>query len=253
VITAREANTVGASLICELDADNGSNANVVGYNAAGDFVIAADREADLVVAALNQQEGTVVNLDRHVLPMNVAVGFGGYVLNDLANALGVGKRYTVDFTPELPAEKGFKAVGFDALENFYSPLGEDRRGYRLEKVKKPAAQKCEEVDELPEFNGTVVYACDPVLQFNAFTARTAQLEKNTELRGSEQFAVAARLKDGDLVVIGNGEAARERRFVVDASLKGTIALEPTFDRGIAAGNGAYRFEKVNIMKASNDE
>ena len=250
---AREINSVGASLVCALDADNGVNERVVGYNAAGDFVIAADAKADLTVAAMNQQEGTIVNIDRQLLPMNVAVGFDGYVLNDLANALGVGKRYTVDFTPELPEAAGFKAVAFDTLENYYSPLGEDRRGYRLGAIKKPAAQKCEEVEELPEFNGTVVYACDPVLQFNAFTARAAQLEKSAELRGSEQFAVAARLADGDLVVIGNGESARERRFVIDASLKGTIALEPTFDRGFAAGKGDYRFEKVNIMKASNDE
>ncbi|MBD3799838.1 MAG: (2Fe-2S)-binding protein [Campylobacterales bacterium] len=253
VVAARDVNTVGVSLICDLDVDGGSNENVVGYNAAGAFVIAADDAADLTVAALNQQEGTVVNLDHRVLPLNVAVGFGGYVLNDLANALGIGKRYTVDFTPELPAEAGFKAVAFDSLENFYSPLGEDSRGYPLDKGKKPAAQQCEAVEELPEFNGTVIYYCDPVQQFNAFTARTAQLDKATELRGSEQFAVAARLKDGDLVVIGSGETARERTFVVDASLKGTIALEPTFDRGIAGRKTAYRFEKVNIMKASNDE
>lgn len=253
VIVPREVNTVGASLICALDMDDGDNAGVVGYNADGDFVIAADMEADLTVAPLNQQEGTVVSMDRRLLPLNVAVGYGGYVLNDLANALGIGKRYTVDFTPELPAEAGFKAVAFDALENFYSSTGEDRRGYRLEKVKRPAAAQCEAVEDLPEFNGTVVYHCDPVLQFNALTARASQLEKDAELRGSEQFAVAARLKDGDLVVIGSGERARERRFRVDASLKGTIALEPTFDRGIAVRRGAYRYEKVNIMKASNDE
>jgi len=253
VIVAREVNTVGASLICALDADDGRNEKVVGYNAAGAFVIGADADADLSVAALNQQEGTVVNLDRRVLPMNVAVDFGGYVLNDLANALGVGKRYTVDFCEDLPSEAGFRDVCFDSLENFYSPLGEDLRGYRLDRVRKPAAQTCEEVEDLPEFNGTVVYACDPVLQFNGFTARAAQLEKASELRGSEQFAVAARLGDGDLVVIGSGEASRKRRFVIDPGLKGTIALEPTFDRGFGTGAGAYRFEKVHITKVSNDE
>jgi len=253
VVAAREVNSVGVSLVCDLDTDTGGDANVVGYNAPGAFVIAAAEGADLTVAALNQQEGTVVSLDRHVLPVNVAVGFGGYVLNDLAVALGVGKRYTIDFTPELPAEKGFKAVAFDALENFYASTGEDTRGYRLGKSAKTAAQQCEEVEELPEFNGTVVYRCDPVSQFNAFTARASQLEKATELRGSEQFAVAARLSDGDLVVIGSGETARERRFTIDPTLKGTIALEPDFDRGISAGQGSYRFEKVNITKASNDE
>ncbi|HHH72454.1 MAG TPA: ferredoxin, partial [Sulfuricurvum sp.] len=202
VIAAREVNTVGASLVCELDADNGSDANVVGYNAQGSFVIAADAKADLVVAAMNQQEGTVVSIDRHLLPMNVAVGYEGYVLNDLANTLGVGKRYTIDFTAELPTEKGFRAVPFDMLENFYSPTGEDHRGYLLAKVKKPAAQKCEVPEALPEFNGTVIYRCNPVLQFNALTARTSQLERSDALRGSEQFAVAARLRDGDLVKIG---------------------------------------------------
>lgn len=253
IVAAREMNTVGVSLLCDLDADDGSNANVVGYNAPGAFVIASDPDADLCVAAVNQQEGTVVNVDHKLLPLNVAVEFGGYVLNDLANALGIGKRHTIDFTEELPTEKGFKAIAFDALENFYAPLGEDLRGYALEKVKKPAAQQCEAVADLPEFNGTVVYYCDPVLQFNSYTARAAQLEKETKLRGSEQFAVAARLADGDKVLIGEGDSARERIFAVDTSLKGTVALEPTFDRGVTGGNGAYRFEKVNIMKVSNDE
>ncbi len=253
VVVPREINTVGVSLVCELDSDESGNTGVVGYNAAGEFVIAADAGADLTVAPLNQQEGTVVNMDRRVLPLNVAVDFGGYVLNDLANALGVGRRYTVDFTPDLPAEAGFKSVCFDALENFYAATGEDTRGYRLEKVKKPAASKCEAVADLPEFNGTVVYQCDPVLQFNTFTARTAQLEKNADLIGSEQFATAARLKDGDVVMIGSGDAARQRRFTVDAALKGTIALEPTFDRGYEAARGLYRYEKVNITKVSNDE
>jgi NADH-quinone oxidoreductase subunit G len=253
VIAAREVNTVGVSLVCDLDEDHGGNRNVVGYNADGEYVVAADAEADLVVAALNQQEGTVVSIDRHLLPLNVAVGFEGYVLNDLANALGVGKRYTIDFTEELPEEKGFRGIPFDALENFYSPTGEDRRGYRLQKVKKPAAQKCDAVEALPEFNGTVLYQCNPVLQFNALTARAHQLEKDAALHGSEQFAVAARLGDGDLVQIGEGEEARRRIFVIDPALKGTIALEPTFDRGFAADAMHYRFEKVHIMKVSNDE
>ena len=253
LIVAREVNTVGASLICELDEDSGSDTKVVGYNAAGDFVIAADENADLSVAAINQQEGSVVSFERKLLVMNVAVPFGGYVLNDLANVLGVGKRHTIDFTPELPIEQGFSPAEFDTLENFYSPLGEDQRGYRLKPFAPAAAEGCVPIESLPEFNGTVIYHCDPVLQFNAFTARTAQLEQSTELRGSEQFALAARLQDGDAVVIDDDAAGRTRTFIVDPALKGTIALEPTFDLGMTQEKGDYRFEKVKIMKVSNDE
>jgi NADH-quinone oxidoreductase subunit G len=39
----------------------------------------------------------------------------------------------------------------------------------------------EEIADLPEFNGTVVYRCNPVNQFNGYTARTSQLEKEATL------------------------------------------------------------------------
>jgi len=112
----------------------------------------------------------------------------------------------------------------------------------------------EPVEALPEFNGTVVYRCEPVLQFNAFTARTKQLgNESRALTGSEQFATAARIADGDVVVIESAAGRTERTFRVDPELKGTIALAPTFDTGLPGAGGAYRFEKVKIMKASNDE
>ncbi len=252
LVAAREVNTVGAAAICDLDIDEGGSA--VGYNAPGDFVIGADETADLVTPALNQQEGTVVSLNRHLLPLNAAVGFDGYELNDLANALGVGKTHTIDFTAELPEDAGFRGIAFDDLENFHSPLGEDRRGYRLALPKAKVTSQPDEVDELPEFNGTVVYRCDPVLQFNAFTARTSQLSDAAgALTGSEQFATAARIADGDRVTIVRAGGEYTREFKLDTTLKGTIALEPTFDGGFSAANAAYRFEKVKIMKASNDE
>ena len=253
LIVAKEVNTVGVAAICDLDIDEGGKVGV-GYNAEGDFMIGADETADLITPAFNQQEGTVVNIDRHLLPVNVAVGFEGYVLNDLANALGVGSAQTIDLTAELPEESGFKPVAFDDLENFYSPLGEDRRGYILAMPKAKVTSQPDTVDELPEFNGTVVYRCDPVLQFNTFTARTQQLsDASNALRGSEQFATAARIADGDRITIVRNGTEYTRVFELDTTLKGTIALEPTFDSGFAAASAAYRFDKVKIMKASNDE
>ena len=246
VVVPSETNTLGVSLVCGLDRDEGAS-KVVGYNAAGDFLIGTSADTKLAMPAMNQQEGTLVSIDNQVLPTNVGVGYGGYVLNDLANALGVMAEYTVDYTAQLPAEGGFKACAFDDLGNFYSALGSDERGYMLENVEVEANGAFEEVEELPEFNGTVIYHCNPVNQFNTNTAKAAQLEKDDALYGSEQFATAAKISDGDVVLVEAGSRVIRRTFRVDRTLKGTVALNPTFDLALEeAFGGAYRFEKAKI-------
>jgi len=245
VIVPREVNTLGCSLINTLDEDEDIS-NVVGYNAKGDFVISSFEDADLAVPALNQQEGTVVSIDNRVLPTNVALGFDGYTLNDIANALEIYKKNTVDYTKELSRYSGFKDIEFDDLENFLSNMGDDIRGYLLDEVTCKADGKLEEIDELPEYNGTIIYHVDPVLQFNAYTNITTQLEKDNSLRGSAQFAVAAKISDGDKVEISFGSTTIQREFKIDSKLKGTIALNPTFDMGVDSSR--YRFEKSKIVR-----
>jgi NADH-quinone oxidoreductase subunit G len=247
VVIPTNVNTVGVSLICDLDVDNG-NGNVVGYNAAGSYTIGSFGDAMLPLAALNSQEGTFVSINYHVLPTNVAVAFKGYTLNDLANALGVKAENTIDYTIELPREKGFERKSFDDLGNFYSALGDDHRGYMLENCDVDTNTQLEEIADLPEFNGTVVYRCNPVNQFNAYTARTSQLEKEAALRGSAQFAAAAKIGDGDKIRIEFKSETQERIFKLDTSLKGTVALVPAYDEAFGALNEQYRFEKVKIMK-----
>ncbi|WP_297484370.1 NADH-quinone oxidoreductase subunit G [Sulfurimonas sp.] len=245
VVVPNEVNTAGVSLLCDLDCDEES-VNVVGYNAKGNFVLSSLEEADLAMPALNQIEGSVVNVDNQVLPLNVALAFDGYNLNDLANALGLHKENTIEYTKELATAKGFKAIEFDALENFYTVYGEDVRGYILDEVACVSDGKIEEVAELPEFNGTVIYHCNPVLQFNQFTNKTKQLEKDTALRGSAQFAAAARISDGDEVEIHFASKTIKRIFKQDDELKGTIALNPSFD--MAEDCSKYRFEKSKIVR-----
>lgn len=247
VVIPTNVNTVGVSLICDLDVDNG-NGNVVGYNAAGSYTIGSFGDAMLPLAALNSQEGTFVSINYQVLPTNVAVAFKGYTLNDLANTLGVKAENTIDYTIELPREKGFERKSFDDLGNFYSALGDDHRGYMLENCDVDTNGQLEEIDDLPEFNGTVVYRCNPVNQFNSYTARTEQLEKDTTLRGSAQFAAAAKIGDGDKIQIEFKSETQERIFKLDTSLKGTVALVPAYDEAFGALNEQYRFEKVKIMK-----
>jgi len=248
LVVPTEVNTLGVSLIADLDVDDSAE-NVVGYNAKGDFIISALGDGDLDVPALNQQEGTVVSIDKRLLPTNVALAFKGHTLNDIANALGVGAENTIDYTRELPQESGFKAVDFDDLGNFYSSKGEDLRGYRLDAVKVHRGGHPEEVAALPEFNGAVIYHANPVLQFNAFTAKTEQLEDDNNLYGSASFAAAARLSDGDAVTFDHAGETVRRIFKLDDTLKGTVALHPTFDLGLNVQSG-YRFETVNFMRES---
>lgn len=249
VVVPNEVNTIGVSLLCELDEDK-QDTKSVGYNAQGDFVIAASEDADLIVPALNQQEGTFVNIDNRVVPTNVALGFQGYTLNDIASALDIKKEYTIEYTQELPKEAGFKAIAFDALENYFSLLGDDARGYLLDEVACEQTGELNAIEELPEYNGVVIYHANPVLQFNRFTKRAKQLEKDTSLRGSAQFAAAAKIADGDLVEIEFAQRKIQRVFKLDEALKGTVALNPTFDDTFDAGR--YRYEKSKIMRVVHE-
>jgi NADH-quinone oxidoreductase subunit G len=172
VVVPSEVNTLGASLICDLDKDE-DIIDVVGYNAKGNFIISSLAYANLSVPSLNQQEGTFVNIDNKVLPTNVAVNFDGYTLNDVANACGVESVNTVEYTGKLNPASGFKDIDFDSLENFLSPYGDDNRGYLLDEVTCEADGKLDEVDDLPEFNGTIIYHANLVLQFNAHTNQAA--------------------------------------------------------------------------------
>ena len=245
LIIPTEVNTAGVALTCKLDTDENIG-NIVAYNAEGDFIMSSLKDSDLAMPALNQVEGTVVNIDNQVLPLNVALPFEGYTLNDIANALGLKKENTIDYTKELDRSKGFKAIAFDDLENFLTPYGEDKRGYILDEVTCETDSEVAPIEELPEFNGSVIYNCNPVLQFNAFTNKTHQLEKDTTLRGSAQFAAAAKIADGDVVEISFASKTIQRVFKQDEELKGTIALNPTFDLG--QDFSRYRFEKSKIAR-----
>lgn len=245
VVIPSELNTLGVSLICDLDKESECE-NIVGYNAGGDFTMGSLANVDLATPALNQQEGTVVSIDNRVLALNVAVGFDGYTLNDIANKLEISKENTIDYTQELPIASGFKPIEFDALENFFDKYGDDIRGYTLDEVNCEASASLDEIEELPEFNGSVIYHSNPVGQFNNFTFATKQLQRDTSLRGSAQFAAAAKISDGDEVEIHFGTQVVKRVFKLDSELKGTVALHPTFDISVNASE--YKFLKSKIVR-----
>ncbi|PHR59611.1 MAG: ferredoxin [Arcobacter sp.] len=247
MIVSPSTNTLGVSLICDLDEDK-NNTYSVGYNTKGDFILSSLGNAKLDMPALNQQEGTFTNIDKRVVPTNVALPYNGYVLNDLAMALGVKAKYTIDYTAELPEAKGFKNVKFDDLEVRYGSEVLDTRGYELEMGVCNVKGAIDAVNSLPEFNGTVLYNCNPVLQFNANTNMAHQLDEEACLLGSEQFAIAAKLQDGDKVEFSLANVKQNRTFKIDADLKGTVALNPSYDLGLDATTSSYRYETVKISK-----
>ena len=84
----------------------------------------------------------------------------------------------------------------------------------------------EEVEELDSFDGTVIF------EYNSN-------EDNNLLVGSPQFGVAAKVQDGQMVVVEN----QNREFKLDKKLKGTIALMAN-----EIDENSYRFKVAKITK-----
>jgi NADH-quinone oxidoreductase subunit G len=243
-------NAMGVSLICDLDDE--AEGKTVGYNVAADFTLSALGEGDLDMPALNQQEGTLTTNDKRVVPMNVALPYGGYVLNDIANALGLHAEYTIDYTKDLPAEKGFEAQAFDSLPDYFDTVGTEHRGYLLGNLETAVNETLDEIAELDGFDGAIVYQCNPKEQFSAFTAICEPLAEEAFLIGSQQFATATKLSDGESISFTVDGVTFKRVFKIDTSMKGTIALNPTFDMGLSAPLvSSYRFSRVEIQKVGS--
>ncbi len=238
-------NTLGVSLICDLDeAQDGFS---VGYNTKADFTLSAKSDGDLDMPSLNQQEGTFVNIDKNLVVLNAGVAYNGYELNDIANeflesSVGGSKaaQNVIDYTSKL----GFKDIEFDALDNYYDNSGTAYRGYKIEPTTNKERPDIDEVEELGEFNGSVVYARNPLSQFSIFTTDCKQIKEKIELIGSEQFAMASKIKSGDKVKFTVNGVEFIRSFKVDRRMKGTIAYNPTFAMDLRSPN--YRYNQVRI-------
>lgn len=90
----------------------------------------------------------------------------------------------------------------------------------------------EEVEELESFDGTVV-------------VRTKAKSKDElgKLIGSRQFSIAAKSSNNQAVLVDLGNTKEVREFIIDESLKGTIALMP-----IENESSVYRYEVAKIVK-----
>jgi len=251
IIVPSKTNTLGVSLLCELDEARGNF--TLGYNVKGDFTLSSLGKGDLSMPSLNQQEGTFTSFNKRVVPTNAALPFKGYCLNDIANALGLDAEWTIDYTALLPEEKGFKVVLFDALPNTYENDGSENRGYALDTKTLTCNDEVEAIAPMKAFVGDVVYCANPVHQFSAFTNKAHQLNEAGALYASSAFLEAKGLSDGATVTLRNeaGDvlviAVKEERHI-----EGMIPYVPTFDTKIDVSpffKDGYRFACVTLQGA----
>ncbi|MBD3808686.1 MAG: ferredoxin, partial [Epsilonproteobacteria bacterium] len=245
VIIPPAANALGVSLICSLDEK--AEGYIVGYNSKGDFKLSSLGGGDIDMPALNQQEGTLTNIDKRVVPTNAALGYNGYVLNDIANKLGLNQKYTIDYTSHLPVKNGFRSESFDNLPSYFDNSGIEHRGYLLSSKKIKETEDFDDIEELPTFDGAIVYNCNENINMNMFTNITKAFKSDVVyLNGSTQFANIVKLKDGEEITFSANGTKYKRVFKIDESMKGTIALNPTFDMDLNASlNNSYRFSHLN--------
>ena len=251
VILPPQANTLGVGLICELDEEAGEYA--IGYNAPGDYTLSALGDGDLDMPAMNQQEGTLTSVNKRVAPTNAALPYEGYELNDIAKALGVGAKLTIDFTAQLPVEKGFSAVAFDDLPDHFENDGTEVRGYILpnETLKMRRSEKVDPIDrEATGLEGTLIYMANPVRQFNAFTQKPHQLNEASGLYVSPSQCEALGVTSGDTVSVKTEQGMLVMEVVEDNKIDGDVMCVSTFDPNLesTALFDGYRFAVATITK-----
>jgi NADH-quinone oxidoreductase subunit G len=244
------SNTLGVALICDLDSEAGDYS--IGYNTKGDFTLSALGDGDLDMPAMNQQEGTLTSIEKRVNPTNAALPYGGYVLNDIANALGLSSRYTIDYTAKLPTEAGFEAADFDSLPNRYENDGTEVRGYALNNVAVKAGNEAvEKIDESLTLEGDyIIYEANPVRQFTGFTAKAHQLNEPAGLYLSPSQLEATGFAEGSWVRVRTATGEQSLRVVEYNKIDGSVMCVTTFDPNIKTEGlfGAYRFQTASIHK-----
>jgi len=245
VMIPPKTNSLGVALICDLDKE--VSGYTIGYNEKADFTLSAIGDGDLDIPAINQQEGTFVNMNKVLVPTNAALEYKGYELNDILNALDIGKDETIDFTIELPENKGFKAVAFDDLPNGYTNSGKENRGYILENLKVTKEDiKVVTFNDNIILNGEIAYRCNPQRQFNDFTEKSEQI--------FEEFAIyaspAKAEKLGKKVEVKFDKKSIVLSVIVDDRMSGDILAIPDFrsSEDIYAIFGKNRFKQVTIRK-----
>jgi NADH-quinone oxidoreductase subunit F len=122
-------------------------------------------------------------------------------------------------------------AGLIALISRFKPLKVSVLG-EIELKAKPKTALPPQINTLKSFDGTIIYFYDGD-------------ESNPKLYGSSQFAIAAKLKDGDEVFIETSNGRFESTFSLDKKMKGTIA-------SLGAKKSGYRYETAIVSKRGSN-
>jgi len=240
-----KSNALGVALICDLD--EACEGKIVGYNENGDFTFSALGNGDFDIPAMNQQEGTITNMNKRVVPLNAALEYNGYTLNDVLNALNLGKRYTIDWTAELPTSKGYQVTNFDDLPNEFKNDWSENRGYLLANLScEKSGIEIEDIEDIA-LEGDIAYRCNPQRQFNDFTDKAHQIFEEFALYASKERA--EQLAEWVKIEFANG-GALELPVKVDDRMTGDIVEVPDFKAELDVYGlfGADRYAKVTITE-----
>ena len=239
-----KSNALGVALICDLDDECAGS--TVGYNEPADFTLSALGNGDFDIPAMNQQEGTTTNMNKRVVPLNAALEYNGYTLNDIMNKLNLGERYTIDWTAKLPTDKGYQVANFDDLPNEFKNDGSENRGYVLANLS--VQKEGIELEDIADssLEGDIAYRCNPQRQFNDFTDKAHQIFEKYALYASKERAEAL----GDFVKVEFENGAIEVPVEVDERMTGDIVELPDFkaDLDVYGLFGKDRYAKVTITK-----
>ncbi len=219
-------NSLGVAKICTLSREKKAG-KTLGYNEMGEFKFSIF-EGDLDAGALNQQEGTFTSINNEVVPTNTALAHKGYFLNDIANALGLAAKTTIDYTAQLPKEKGYKGVKFDDLENFYANDGTSHRGYKL---------------EISNFT--------PKSFFANYASGTA---KRAKLYASSEFMAKFEISQNEAIILEKNGQKLAICAELDSELGGIGAYLGDYDEklDISAIFEGKSYASVKIIKAENE-
>lgn len=231
-------NSLGVANICSLS-EHLKDGKVLGYNENGDYKFSVFG-GDIDAGALNQQEGTFTNIEQRVVPTNAAIKHDGYFLNDLANALDIYSRYTIEYTKQLPSEAGYMQIDFDSLSNHYANDGTNHRGYKLQSKEQAKHIASPNLDEMMQIaneaiiaqnakDECIIYRANPIEQFYKTTSRTSQLSEIGALYASEEFIQKYGLQPQKPVIISKNGIQLSLRLKEDKNIKNSYAYLGDFD------------------------
>ncbi|UPT77371.1 hypothetical protein MN086_09990 [Sulfurovum sp. XGS-02] len=191
------------------------------------------------------KEGTYVNSDKCLCLDEKMETFDVEGLDSISDTLGLDTQKLIDYTNQLPQEKGFQGVSEDDLKKpcIYRVIPQEQIGdFTLD-----------EVDDLPVYDGAVIYTYKKVEN----TMEKGQIDE--VLIGSKQFSMATKLQDGDFISFEVEGVKFIRVFKIDTYMKGIIALNPTYEIDLSTSLiSSYRFsrlafEKINNQKIGNND